>query len=837
MPGLPRHALNQQCGYDRGQPMSEPREITENFRLERVLKSSKSAIVFQAVDPGTGNVVAIKLIPPGAVAEPRVCQSRFLAAMAALASLRPPAFPLLLDHGFTPDGSAFMVMELVTGEHLEASAGASPTRVIRLVLEAIDGLEKLAERGIAHGNLAPDNLLVSRRGDHEEVKVLGFGTAAFQVGAMAGAGLSLAEGPAQFAAPERLEPATAEREPDFRSDLYSLALTTCALLGADSAPADAPTPSVVLPPQVNQRLIDPVVLRAILEQSLRRDPATRPGSLDEFRQALELALFGVNSRAAALSEPDLEEPFGPVAGEPPGPQAFAPPPAPVVVPPTAPAAPSALTPPKKEKERTGPVPIHRLPEIPTPPFVPAVEPPELAPTLAAAESTDVTVPVAEAAPQPAAAPVRSATHRRRGSAWRALLWASLAALLVGAVAAGWFAFRDRLIRPRQRVAAVPTPVRVRPTPVPQPTAQPQAVTQLQNAEAAIALGDLVAARQALDAITPAELEALTEAERERYTSLRAAYTAQVEQTLAKELASSLAAGNLKAVAETVKGISKQDEATFRGNRDFSAALEEARRALNVQSLMVKAQRRGDWGDVLQQSTVLVSLVPKYTQATELREKAAVTLEREADTLAAGGNYELAQARLEALRRNWPDRKGLTDRFERITADRAAEQQLASVLATADQSEKDQTPEKGLAALAAATPGPRWEERFRQTRERLASQLAQLDAAAPTVVLTPGAKLEYKKGEAGTISVRIQDDHGIKSARLFARVEGSVQYVELPLRSAGASDYVAQISPSFHQNQTVEFYVVAADYSDHTTQLGSAQQPLKLKRKRWSLFGG
>jgi len=86
-------------------------------------------------------------------------------------------------------------------------------------------------------------------------------------------------------------------------------------------------------------------------------------------------------------------------------------------------------------------------------------------------------------------------------------------------------------------------------------------------------------------------------------------------------------------------------------------------------------------------------------------------------------------------------------------------------------------------------------------------------------------------------VRTQDDHGVKSARLFARVEGSVQYVELPLRPTSGPDYAAQISPSFHQNQTVEFYVVVSDHSGHTTQLGSAQQPLKLKRKKWSLFGG
>jgi serine/threonine protein kinase len=824
--------------------MNQPREITENFRLERVLKSSTSAIVFQAVDPGTGNVVAIKLIPPAASAELKVCQSRFLAAMNALRSLHPPGFPVLLDHGFTPDGSAFMVMELITGARLDAAPGSSPTRVIRLVLDAVESLEKLAERGIAHGNLAPDNLLVIRSGDAEGVKILGFGTSAFQVGAMAGAGLSLAEGPVQFAAPERLEPATAPLEPDFRSDLYSLALTTCALLGADTAPADAPTPSVVLPPQVHQRLFDPVVLRAILEQSLRRNPAARPGSLDEFRQALELALFGVNSREAALSAPDLEEPFGPVGGEPPvPPRTFAPPPPPVVVPAAAPAAPTALTPPKKEKERTGPVPIHRLPEIPAPASGPEaartephpfVLPPQTGAPPAGAPAE--LLPQAEEVPAAPPATVQTPAVKR-GSRWRGLLWAVLAILVLGAAAAAVVVLQGRYLRPAPRLAAAPTAVPAKPTPVPQPVAQPNAVTQLQNAEAAIALGDLVAARQALDAITPAELEALSEAEQERYTSLRAAYNAQVEQILAKELAASLASGNLKALADTVKGISKQDQAAFARNADLAAALEEARRALNVQALMLKAQRRGDWGEVLQQSTVLASLVPKYAQAAELREKAAASLEREADTLAAGGNYEVALARLETLRRSQPDRKGLAAHAERLKADQAADQQLAAVLATAEQTERDRAPEKGLAALAAATPGPRWEERFRQARERLARQLDQLDAGSPTVVLTPGVKLEYKKGEPGTITVRTQDDHGVKSARLFARVEGSVQYVELPLRPTSGPDHAAQISPSLHQNQTVEFYVVVSDHSGHTTQLGSAQKPLKLKRKKWSLFGG
>jgi serine/threonine protein kinase len=809
--------------------MSQPREITETFRLERVLKSSKSAIVFQAVDPRTSNVVAIKLIPPGAPADMKVCQARFLAAMDALAALHPAAFPTLLDHGFTPDGSAFLVMEFIAGARIDASTG-SPTRVIRLVLEVTESLEKLAERGIAHGNLSPDNLFAFRRGDGEGVKILGFGTAAFQAGALARTGLSLIDG-AQFAAPERLEPATAAQLPDWRGDLYSLALTTCELLGAEAAPLDAPAPSVTLPPQVHQRLVDPVVLRAILEQSLRRDPAARPGSLDEFRQALELALFGVNSAQAGLVASDLEEPFGPVVS-------------PVIEPPPATAAPpleDAPAQPKKDKEQTGPVPIHRRPEIPTPPPEPSSSPPESPPGAWSGETTGPTVAMAvEAEPraEPTPAPVKAQRSLpKRGAGRRAALWTGLGVLVLGAAAAAVWWVQGHGPRPAPRLAAAPTRAAALPTTAPQPVALPNVVIQLQNAEAAIALGDLVAARQALDAITPSDLEALSAAEKQRYANLRETYNARVEQTITRDLNESLKTGNLRALAETVKGISRADEAAFAHNKDLAAAIEDAKRALNVQGLMLKAQRRSDWGEVLEQSTLLTSLVPKYAQGAELREKAASGLEREADTSAAGGNYEGALARLETLRRSYPDRKGLADRVERIKADQVADKQLAQVLAAAEQAERDQAPEKGLAVLAVTTSGPRWEARFHQARERLTRQLERLDAASPTLVLTPEVKLEYKKGEPGAISVRIQDDHGVKNARLFARVEGSVQYTELPLRPTSGSDYVAPISPGFHQNQTVEFYVVASDYSDHTTQLGSAQQPLKLKRKKWSLFGG
>ena len=799
--------------------MNEPREITESFRLDRVLKSSRSAIVFQAADPGSGKVVAIKLIPPAAPEALPVSQARFLAAMEAVAVLSPPGFPPLLDCGFTPDGSAFMVMELVEGTRLDALAAPSPDRILRLVGGAASSLEKLAGKNVAHGNLRPDNLLAVDTGGQEGVAILGFGTAAFQAAAV-GAGAT--EGAASCVAPERLDPATAATEPDWRSDVYSLAFTTCLLLGAEVAEASTATPTVTLPTEVRTRLQDPVVLRAILEQALRRDPDARPASLEEFRQAIEFAVEGVPGREAFV--PDFEP--EPVA---------------VFVPAAAGAASNDAGQPRGEQ--TGPFPFDRLPEVPPPlPILEAIpaEPEALPQAVEFLTPVPVSVEAAEPAPealtpQPAVVPPRG---RPKGRSRRGLvLGVAVSVVVLLGAAAVLIIVQGRRSSPQPRLATAPTRAPNRPTTAPQAPSPPPAVAQLNTAEAAIALADLVAARQALDAITQADLEALSAVERERYAALRAAYDAKVVQTVTRALAGSLASGNLKALAETVRGISREDEAAFARNDDLLAALEEARRALNVQALMLKAQRDGDWAGVLRESTVMASLVPRYTQAADLRERAAASLEREADTLADKGNYEVALGRLDTVRRSWPDRRGLSAHIDRLKAEQATAQQVAAVLATAAQAEKDNAPEKGLAALAALSPPPRWQERARQVHDRLAKQLQQLDVAPPTVALLPGSKLEYKKNEPATITLRISDDHAIKSAKLFARLAGSVAYVELPLRPDGKGDYAAEISPAFHQNGTVQFYVVATDFSDHAGQLGSGSDPVELKRKKWRLFGG
>jgi hypothetical protein len=271
----------------------QPRELTDDYRLERILSSSRGASILGATALATSQAVVVKLINvPAAVSPARAAAAaaRFTATAAALAALRHPNLPRVLDSGVTPDGGAFLVMEKLDGVGFDAhtlAAGGAPEQVLPLLAQALAGLEELARHGLAHLNVAPENLFLAAAGGAASptVKLLGLGTPIFYLGEAAGEGES-----ARFRAPELALPAAAAAAfADWHADCYSLALTACNALGATVAFGEAAGPIVQMPLALSFELDNDEALRRILERCLRRVPALRPTHA-EIRDAFGLAL-------------------------------------------------------------------------------------------------------------------------------------------------------------------------------------------------------------------------------------------------------------------------------------------------------------------------------------------------------------------------------------------------------------------------------------------------------------------------------------------------------------------------------------------------------------------
>jgi hypothetical protein len=207
------------------------------------------------------------------------------------------------------------------------------------------------------------------------------------------------------------------------------------------------------------------------------------------------------------------------------------------------------------------------------------------------------------------------------------------------------------------------------------------------------------------------------------------------------------------------------------------------------------------------------------------------LEGEAETLYQTGAVDSALERLETLRRGWPDRSGLAERITRYSAEQRSDQGMAGLLASVAATETRKRPDEGLALLQGAKPTPRYEARFREARQRLEGELAQLDRNPPSIQLTAKpAALEYDKGAAVHIPFSITDDFQLKTVTVHVRPEGGT-WTELPCARSG-SDCTVEVPATLHQNRTVDFYVVATDLSGHKGQLGTAEKPQQIRRKHW-----
>jgi len=130
--------------------------------------------VYRAKDTRLDRIVAVKILPPHAAADPEF-KARFDREAKTISQLNHPNICVLYDVG-EAEGAAYLVMELLEGETLAArlQKGALPTEdVLRIAGEIADALDKAHRKGIVHRDLKPANVMLTPSGS----KLLDFGLA------------------------------------------------------------------------------------------------------------------------------------------------------------------------------------------------------------------------------------------------------------------------------------------------------------------------------------------------------------------------------------------------------------------------------------------------------------------------------------------------------------------------------------------------------------------------------------------------------------------------------------------------------------------------------------
>jgi eukaryotic-like serine/threonine-protein kinase len=282
------------------------------YRVEELLAVGGMSKVYRGTDTRLDRAVAIKVMDPRLAADPAF-RNRFEREARAIASIDHPNVVDVYDqgeHGGPPDPLVFLVMELVPGGNLRDvlhQRGALPVDEAFAVLEPVlSGLASAHAKGLAHRDVKPENVLISRGG---AVKVADFGlvTAAAKAGAST---TGMIIGTVAYLSPEQVT----GRGSDARSDVYAAGVLLYELLTGvppyrgehalsvayQHVNKDVPAPSELvpdLPPDVD----------ALVATATRREPDARPPDAETLLHAVLGVRAALGIPRVAVPVPDTEQ--------------------------------------------------------------------------------------------------------------------------------------------------------------------------------------------------------------------------------------------------------------------------------------------------------------------------------------------------------------------------------------------------------------------------------------------------------------------------------------------------------------------------------------------------
>jgi serine/threonine protein kinase len=262
------------------------------YEIIRELGTGATSTVYLALDPFSGQQVALKLFNMEALRGPGIAKAHrklLLTEASLVGKLFHPHIVKVLD-AVMDDDVNYIVMEYVEGETLEHYADTAHLlpfgAVAEIIYKCCKALEYAQRQGVIHRDIKPANILLCGQGD---IKISDFGAAMVvnpDITQVIGVG-----SPA-YMSPEQVD----EQLLTHQTDIYSLGVTMFQLLtgklpfeSANNYGLIYQIMNVEPPPASTFRTGIPAALDAIVLRAMQKDLARRYQTWDEF--ALDLVHF------------------------------------------------------------------------------------------------------------------------------------------------------------------------------------------------------------------------------------------------------------------------------------------------------------------------------------------------------------------------------------------------------------------------------------------------------------------------------------------------------------------------------------------------------------------
>jgi hypothetical protein len=292
--------------------------LKDKWTLESLLGVGGMAAVYAAIHRN-GKRVAVKMLH-AELSHHEEVRRRFLQEGYAANTIQHEGAVSVLDDDIAPDGSAFIVMELLEGETIEGRwerlARKMPVReVLALVDQLLDVLATAHAKNVVHRDIKPENLFLTKNG---VLKVLDFGIAkvfeteqAHATSTRAG----MVMGTPAFMAPEQAR--ARWNEVDQRTDLWAVGATMFTMLsGRYVHQAESDHEQLIAsatrraPPLAGVASDVPAMVAAIVDRALAFQRDDRWPDANSMRGAVHLALEALGGGPEPIAPGSAKRPIG-----------------------------------------------------------------------------------------------------------------------------------------------------------------------------------------------------------------------------------------------------------------------------------------------------------------------------------------------------------------------------------------------------------------------------------------------------------------------------------------------------------------------------------------------
>lgn len=281
-----------------------PVEQFGEYKLVRRIGEGGMGTVYEARDVLKGSSVALKVLRKGLGVDKSYVH-RFSREISAAERLEHPNIVITLNCG-TMKGIQYLAMEYVDGETfkttIELDKQVEEKKALRIVLDVARALQHAHKLGLVHRDVKPENVLITKEGV-AKLADLGLSKSVYGDSQLTQTGEIV--GSPNYISPEQ---AKGQREPDPRSDWYSLGATFYhALTGKQPFAAASPLDAMMLhikgklanPKELNPKLSDAAV--QIVVKMMAKEAGERYQSAAEVIEDLEAALKGDAPKNATLA--------------------------------------------------------------------------------------------------------------------------------------------------------------------------------------------------------------------------------------------------------------------------------------------------------------------------------------------------------------------------------------------------------------------------------------------------------------------------------------------------------------------------------------------------------